>query len=143
MAKLKLLEIRVDGLDKFKRELSKYGKFIDKTVTGSLQKSAQDIVTDAKSQCIIPTIASGISMQKVDNRFVVTTEGVESAYLEFGTGNYAKALLGPYPKDWVDMARTFFINGLGRTPASPYLFPAYQQNAGEAIIEIIDKIEGH
>lgn len=134
---------KIEGIQNLKTTLTRYGKLIEKDVDGTLAKSAQDIVTEAKSRCVIPSIAVGISMQRVNNMYVVTTEGAESAYLEFGTGNFAKALLGPYPKDWVDMARTFFINGMGRTPAQPYLYPAFQRNAGEAIIEIIDKIEGH
>lgn len=139
----KTISGKLEGMREFKSSLDRYAKLIEKDVYVSLEGAANDIASEARSLCTIPSIASGVSMQKVENRFIVTTSGVESAYLEFGTGNYAKALLGPYPKDWVDMARTFFINGMGRTPAKPYLYPAYQRNAGEAIIQIADKIEGH
>lgn len=134
---------RLEGLAEFKSGIKRYAELIQKDVDTGLNKAGNEIVTDAKARCIVPSIAAGISIIKAQSRYEITTQGEESAYLEFGTGNYAKALLGPYPKDWVDMAMTFFINGLGRTPASPYLYPPFQQNAGEAVLEIADKIAGH
>lgn len=139
----KMITGKVEGMRTFLSNLKKYQKAIEKDVDGSLSKASKDIVSEAKANCVVPSVAGTISQTKVDNQYHITTKGVESAYLEFGTGNYAKALLGPYPQDWKDLARRFYINGLGRTPAQPYLYPAYQKNAGEAIMEIIDKVEGH
>lgn len=139
----KVVTSKLEGLAAFKAGLKKYSALIQKDTETTLAKASADMASEAKSKCTIPSIAAGISVTKVQNRFEITTEGEESAYLEFGTGNFAKALLGPYPKDWVDMARTFFINGLGRTPAQPYLYPAFQHNAGEAVLELANKIESH
>lgn len=134
---------KVEGVAVFKSGLRKYLKLIEEDVDSSLSKASNEIVAEAKANCTLPSVAATISQSKSGKQYHVTTQGEHSAYLEFGTGNFAKSLLAPYPKDWKDMAMNFYINGLGRTPAQPYLYPAYQKNAGEAILEIENKIEGH
>lgn len=134
---------KIEGMRTFLSNLNKYKKEIEKDVDSSLSKASKEMASEAKANCALPSVASTIQQAKIENKYVVTTQGEHSAYLEFGTGNFAKSLLGPYPKDWKDMAMKFYINGLGRTPSQPYLYPAYQKNAGEAIMEIIEKVEGH
>lgn len=134
---------KVEGVRDFLSNLKRYQKQIAKDVDTSLNVASKNIAMEAKGNCIIPSIAGTIQQSKVGDQYQVTTQGEESAYLEFGTGNFAKALLGPYPEDWKNMARKFYINGLGRTLAKPYLYPAFQKNAGEAVHEIIDKVEGY
>lgn len=139
----KPISAKLVGLGAFKSALTRYAKTIEKDVDKTLLRRVQMMGTTAKANCRVQSIAQTIRAGKVDNHFEVNTDGVTSVYLEFGTGNYAKTLLGSYPQDWKDMAMKFYINGLGRTPAQPYLYPAFQQHAGEAVIDIIDSIERH
>jgi HK97 gp10 family phage protein len=43
-----------------------------------------------------------------------------AAYQEFGTGTKVKI-----PKGLEDYSMTFYVNGKGRLPANPFLFPAF------------------
>jgi len=54
--------------------------------------------------------------------------GKMGAYIEFGTGEYAKWTVGLYDQSWRDMAWDFFVNGKGKLPAHPYMYPAYVKN---------------
>lgn len=47
-------------------------------------------------------------------------------YVEFGTGAYAAQYLQRLGKEWQEYARQFYVNGQGRTPAQPFLYPAYE-----------------
>jgi hypothetical protein len=137
----KLFKVKVEGLDALKSNLNRYLKDIQKDVDLTLMEAVRDIGMTAKTNCKIQSIGQTIRSGKIDGKYRVTTEGETSVYLEFGTGNFAKTLLGNYPQDWKDMAMRFYINGLGRSAASPYLYPAYQKHAGEAVLIIEDKIE--
>lgn len=139
----KTVSVKVEGLGKLKQGLARYAKLIQKDVDVTLQERVRMMGIAAKSRCKIQSIAQTITTGKVGDRYEVNTRGVTSVYLEFGTGNFAKTLLGAYPQDWKDMAMKFFINGMGRTAAEPYLYPSYQEHAGEAVLDIIKKIEGH
>jgi len=126
---------------KLKKAFKSYQKKIQTITDKELMKSVQTIGMVAKSNCRIQSIADTITYGKIDNRYEVSTSGVESVYLEFGTGNFARVLLGNYPADWKEMAMRFYINGQGRTPAQPYLYPAFQREKQETVLDIGIKIE--
>lgn len=138
-----MISIKLEGLAAFKAGLNQYKKLIEKDVEDSLKDAVRMIGMVAKANAKVQSIGQTIRSGKASdgNGYEVTTDGVVSVYLEFGTGNYAKTLLGNYPKDWKDMAMKFYINGLGRSPAMPYLYPAYRQYAGEAVLDIVNRIE--
>lgn len=50
-----------------------------------------------------------------------------AAYVEFGTGEHAAAYVPTLDPEFQKLARTFFVNGRGKTKTSPYLIPAYLQ----------------
>lgn len=54
--------------------------------------------------------------------------GKMGAYIEFGTGEYARSTVGLYDQEWRDMAYEFYVNGKGKLPARPYMYPAYVKN---------------
>jgi hypothetical protein len=137
------VKVRIEGLSELKAALKQYEAKIAKDIDATLTQAGNNIARDAKRRCIDRAVASTITFRKIDKQYLIETRGDMSAYIEFGTGNYAKILLGNYPPEWRAMAMEFFINGLGRLPSSPYLYPSFQQHAGEAVIKIVDKIEGH
>lgn len=47
------------------------------------------------------------------------------AYLEFGTGSSAAGYVPTLPKEFQDMARTFYVNGKGTLIKHPFLLPAF------------------
>lgn len=63
-----------------------------------------------------------------------------AAYVEFGTGPFAAKYVPVLPKEWQDLARTFYVNGKGRLPAHPFLYPAFNI-AKDMLIEDLNKIK--
>lgn len=61
-----------------------------------------------------------------------------AAYLEFGTGPYAKEYLSKKPQVIRDYAMTFFVNGRGRTAAHPYLIPSWEEEG----VKLSEKLKG-
>jgi len=62
------------------------------------------------------------------------------AYLEFGTGIYAKDYLSGQPPDVKKLARKFFKTGKGTLRAFPYLIPSFEENRSK-IIKKLESIE--
>lgn len=54
--------------------------------------------------------------------------GKMGAYIEFGTGEFAKNTLSAYNEEWRTIAYNFFVNGEGKLPARPYMYPAWVKN---------------
>lgn len=48
-----------------------------------------------------------------------------AVYLEFGTGASAAGYVPTLPKEFQEIARTYFINGKGTLIKKPFLLPAY------------------
>lgn len=135
------LSFKVTGVAQYKNSLRQYAKAVQQAANEALKQGAENIASNARANCRVPSIASTINMGKSANGYEVTTQGVQSAYLEFGTGNFAAATTSNMPKDWKDMAMEFYINGLGRSPAQPYLYPAYTRERAVIETEIKNKIE--
>jgi len=54
--------------------------------------------------------------------------GKMGAYTEFGTGEYAVGTLAAYNAEWRAMAYEFYVNGEGKLPARPYMYPSWVKN---------------
>lgn len=54
--------------------------------------------------------------------------GRMGAYIEFGTGEYATSTLAAYNAEWRALAYEFYVNGKGRLPARPYMYPSWVKN---------------
>ena len=103
-----------------------------KAMNALLQQSADNIAQKAKSLSNIPSISGTIRVNKASGKFEISAgEGLSipqiAAYHEFGTGDFAKALVGTLPQDWQLYAKSFYVNGMGRLPAKPYMFPALSE----------------
>ena len=59
-----------------------------------------------------------------------------AAYVEFGTGTKVQI-----PQGLEDYAMTFYVNGKGRLPARPFLFPAWFRESGEFMKRIKEAME--
>ena len=118
------------GLDSV---LRKFGKLPDRVVTltkAAVSRNTDQIYAEAVSR--VPKKLSRLagSGQKNVTDLTGTVSfgggGVDyAAYVEFGTGQFAKSYLGSMPNEIKSYAMTFFVNGQGRMPAQPFLIPAY------------------
>lgn len=130
----------------FASQLAAIGRNVSNAFESSLNEGGEHIVRDAKIlSSDVPSISSSIQLKKtVDGVEVTTGNGMEdprlTAYYEFGTGNWAAALVPGLPDDWQQMAKKYFINGKGTLPAQPYLYPAFQRMKANIEQTIISKI---
>ena len=117
-------------LDKATRTLNNY-------TAPSFIESFNFINLDLKSSDNGLTFTVGVpSADSGDKR------GHIAAYIEFGTGLYAEALLQHYPSEIRALAMRYFVNGKGTIKAYPYLFNNYfivRDNFIKELSETINK----
>lgn len=120
-----MFKIKIEGLNALKTALKKYSRSVEDRADKLISNFADNVLDTAKSNAKFNFIRAELGKNTTELGYSITTDSNISAYLEFGTGNFAKALLSSYPSEWVQLAQTFYISGFGRTPAFPYLYPAY------------------
>lgn len=139
--------VQIKGLDGV---IKRNNAFMESVVDGTdeiLNLAAHNTETGAQANCKVPSIAATVKTEvsKANHYIVSAGKGLQNpniaAYLEFGTGNFAAAYVPGIPKDWQELAQSFYVNGLGRMPASPYLYPAFLAATGSMIGEVEKMIE--
>ena len=132
----------------FKSDLKAFEDKVTQSLDSTTKEVAEAIKTDARYlDSDLPSIANGIDVVSGENGYTVVKGGSLpderlAAYHEFGTGDFASALLSSYPEDWKAMARQYYVNGKGRLPARPSLKTAFDRNTvniAEKVAEKIDK----
>ena len=139
--------VTMKGLPELIAKTRKFKQSIQDDVDAELNASALEIEANAKR--LAPAdfgaggglrgrfyVKTGVKLSKV-----VGNSSEYAAYQEFGTGVHAASYVKQLPKDWQAYAMTFFINGEGRVPAHPFLFPAYEQER-PLLIKRVKKILG-
>jgi hypothetical protein len=134
------------SLNRVKAQLKGRGKEYEAKLAHEVDKGASKIHKDAVSSFhsqsskdkfphefktyvnrIQPKFYTGLPVADV----VAQTEIM--AYLEFGTGVYAKEYLSGQPENVRRLARTFFKTGKGTLRAFPYLIPSFEQNRSKIV----------
>lgn len=114
--------------NKYIRNLEKrIGHKIDE-VDAEFYAGVEEMATVAKQNAPVDDgiLRSMITANKISKLSYTLTSGAwYSAYVEFGTGQYAKSYLATIPDNyWKDLARKFYVNGEGLTRPQPFLYPA-------------------
>lgn len=114
--------------NKYIRNLEKrIGDKIDE-VDAEFYAGVEEMATVAKQNAPVDDgiLRSMITPNKISKLSYTLTSGAwYSAYVEFGTGQYAKGYLATIPDNyWKDLARKFYVNGEGLTRPQPFLYPA-------------------
>lgn len=60
-------------------------------------------------------------------RYELIATGENTAYIEFGTGNYYKQYESVLTPEWKKIASTFYKNGKGTIPQQPYFYPSVRK----------------
>lgn len=130
----------VKGLKGLLRQLDNLEKTVDDKVMQVFTKYANIIYQEALSNlpagASVIRSAGGVTVNVADNRVEIYFDTDLAGWIEFGTGIYAKNLLQSRPREWKDEAMKFFVNGSGRMPAQPYLYPAFINNRDKLIQEL-------
>jgi len=142
------MAVTIKGLDKLLKDLTKFGDDGAKAVVTQLGNSKSNIERGAISRVPFEFIFIKQKINsEVEDRGLTVKVGVEGtdenpipAYVEFGTGQFAKNLLfsGEYDQEIRDIAIKFKKDVDGRSPATPYLFPAFFEERPK-LIERLEK----
>lgn len=108
---------------------------IDNIIQGVIQKYATRIFNDAMSNVRSQQVRSSFRLEIGQLRAEIYSNNELAAYIEFGTGDFAAQYLGGQPQEVRDEAIKFYVNGQGRIPASPYLFPVFYKYRDEMVRE--------
>lgn len=151
--------MKVIGLNAFIKDIEKYKADTIKEIKEVISMTAKDIETEAIRNAptffvkadgtygktnlgirqMIDTVISDMGLTAVVG---IQGEDPLPAYMEFGTGLSAKAILAPYP-DWVKkIAMEFYVNGRGTLRGKPFLYPAVfkaERQFEQDIKEVLDK----
>lgn len=86
-------------------------------------------------------LVDSIEITQDDTETAIEIGALHSAYVEFGTGDFAAEYVSKLPEEWRDEAIQFFINGKGHGQAHPFFYPAVQQHIPELIPELENELE--
>lgn len=126
---------RLQNLQNIKRDLV---DLIDDTLTDVEIGAIRDAPTGI-SQRIQKKVTNGGLQGEIE-----VNAGKIAAYIEFGTGQSAAALVPTLPDDWQAIARSFYVNGQGRLIANPYLYPnwfRYTNGFEQKVKDIVKRYE--
>jgi len=129
--------IKVNGVNQTIAKLNKFAERkivkLDKIMDQSLKSIANQAKGNAPGD-----ISASIKSDRLDILDYELGSNIPyAAYIEFGTGPYARDYVPSLPKEWQDIAERKIVNRQGRNDKQPYLYPAV--NAG--IPEMIKKMK--
>lgn len=103
----------------------------------AIDKTANKIVQEASAQAP-GSLANGISATPGNLSSLIDGGSELAAYIEWGTGDFAKAYVATLPKEQQEEALRFFVTGKGHGRPQPFFFPAIMRNTPE-LLEAIEK----
>jgi hypothetical protein len=125
----------------FFRKIKNFGKETEEIVKEELQVSIDEIYNNALIKAPAD-MGGGGGIRGSAFKQVNGLDGEVgfrnryAAYVEFGTGTKVQI-----PQGLEDYAMTFYVNGKGRLPARPFLFPAWFKGSGEFMKRIKEAME--
>lgn len=130
----------VKGLNRLIKRFDNAPEVLKKEMAAELYFSAKEIEGNAAAAA--PTddsfLRKGIDSEKEGElSWIVKSNAEYSAYVEFGTGDYVEITQGSNLKGLANYAMSFYVNGKGKLPARPFLFPAFQAES----LQLIKKIK--
>lgn len=132
--------IRVNGLN---ATIAKLNKMADRRLNQLdkiMDSSIKDMAVKANSNAP-GDIKGTVQSQKLDTlNYEVGSNVPYAAYIEFGTGKYAKEYVPTLPDEWQEVARRKIKNKLGKTDKDPYLYPAVNDGFADMIKKMKEKI---
>jgi hypothetical protein len=137
------MKLTFEGNEAFIKKIEGYYIICEQIIQEELQVTIDDIYNEALRNSPADFGAGG-GIRSSGYKDVGRLEGEVgfkneyAPYVEFGTGTKVKI-----PAGLEDYAMTFYVNGEGRLPASPFLFPAYFKNTKEFLERIRKEMENN
>lgn len=144
----KPLTIKISGLESTFSKLNDNVKEIQLEIDAEMGAAVEMMATTAKQ--ILPAdygvLRASINAKKIsDFNYMLSANKDYAPYIEFGTGPYAASYLASKEQEWQDLAKQYYVNGRGNTPATPYFYPAVKQQTEKLLARIkaiLNKNEG-
>lgn len=114
---------------------------IEQIVQSTIEEYGQRIFDEAMAKLKSGEVRSTWSITKSGNRVELYSDNNISAYIEFGTGQFAKNYLSGQSEEMKEDAMKFYVNGQGTMDAQPYLFPVYYKYKNELVIEMDKRVQ--
>jgi HK97 gp10 family phage protein len=126
------MSIKVKGLDEAIKALAKYSEEVKIDTANAMNTSMLAVESNAKRNVPVDTgrLRASIVTTKANQNDLVARTIVGAnygPYIEFGTGAFASEYLVSQDAEMQRYAMQFYVNGRGRLPARPFLFPAWEQ----------------
>lgn len=135
-----MANIKIEGLEKTlaRFDVKKY----EPQIQQCFDKFGLRVELEAKQAVIVDEgrLKGSIFQQPGRLSSTVGASADYAAYVEFGTGRFAAAYVPQLPPEWQALALTFYVNGKGRLPAHPFLYPAFNK-AKDKLLEDIKNIK--
>lgn len=122
--------ISFEGLEQTIKELKSTVSDIEEKVDFAIGVNVEAMASEAKNRVPVDMgrLRSSISSSKQAKYQYELVAGVFYApYVEFGTGKYAASYVKSIDPEWSKLALQFFVNGQGRMPERPFLYPSFKR----------------
>lgn len=137
----------IKGMKELRDKIGRYNKSLAVDVDTVLSQGAMDIA--AKARELAPegfkgTLKNSISANIGDHDSKsISADAYYAAYVEFGTGSrvFQNNRGFTFSQEMKEFAKQFYVNGKGREPARPFMFPALEEGKVN-IIKNIKKLFG-
>jgi len=134
--------------DKLKKDLQKYSDDLVKQIDAEIFASAEEMATKAKQKA--PATPNGrlrasINVEPDPNAklaYDLVARVRYAAYVEFGTGPYAKEYTAGIDDEWQEYAFEFKTSKPGHTPAQPFFYPSVREVFPQMVKRIENIIKG-
>ena len=120
------------AFDKLFKDLDKYAKEVVAELDAEMFAGLRDMETEAKR--LAPVSPEGGSLRGTINvekekllSYNLKANARYAAYVEFGTGPFAKSYTATIDDEWKEYALEFKTSKQGHTPAKPYFYPSVQK----------------
>lgn len=123
---------KISGLSQVLKQVEAYSKNMADEIDNELSVAAQNVASRAAVYAPVGRTGAlgGFINADTSKRFdkTITAHAPYAAYVEFGTGSRVfEANSGfMFTPEMKEFAREFYVNGMGRMPASPFMFPALE-----------------
>lgn len=127
--------MKINGMAKALRDMATLQQRTEAVAQHVINKTANKIVQDAKSAAP-GSLSTGIFSIQSPMQAQVIGGDEFAAYVDFGTGDFAKEYVATLPPDVQAEAMEFFVNGKGKGHPTPFFFPSVFRNSPQLLIDL-------
>lgn len=129
--------MKINGMTAALSQLQNLPQQASERIQAAIDKTANNIVQEASAQAP-GSLSNGISATPGNLSSLIDGGSELAAYIEWGTGDFAKAYVATLPVDQQEEALRFFVTGKGHGRPQPFFFPSIMRNTPE-LLEAIEK----